>query len=333
MRRFLPALVLIVMAFLVAELLPGSAPITQPLLWPFLLLIYGPGALLIRELVRRRDGGWESVLMLGAAYGLVEEGLALQSLFNPTLYGAADWGARIFGINVVYAEAAITIHAIWSAAVPILLTDLLFPSQRASPYLGRLGLVMTAIWYLVGVALLALLARFSIAPGYSAPPLLLSLTASAAVALTVIALFVLPRCGSGSLTQNSAPQPRLVLLATCIASLLWHTPLALLWRVVPAFAGWPLVMAPMLGAVAVAAVMYRLVRRWAMAGDWNDRHRLALGSGAVVTHCLIGGMILAKTTIDRLGVAALGVVTVFLLFLLAIGVRDRVGRHVGQAEA
>src|SRR3954452_13751890 len=110
MRRFLPAMVLVVMAFLVAELLPGSAPITQPLLWPFLLLIYGPGALLIRELVRRCDRGWASILLLGAAYGFVEEGLALQSLFNPALYNAADWGARIFGINGVYAEAAIVIH-------------------------------------------------------------------------------------------------------------------------------------------------------------------------------------------------------------------------------
>src|SRR5262245_38659090 len=99
MRRLLPAVVLVGMAFLVAELLPGSAPITQPLLWPFLLLIYGPGALLIRESVRRLDRGWASILLLGAAYGLVEEGLALQSLFNPSLNSAADWGARVFGVN------------------------------------------------------------------------------------------------------------------------------------------------------------------------------------------------------------------------------------------
>src|SRR5262245_38729072 len=79
MHRLLPAFVLVGMAFLVAELLPGSAPITQPLLWPFLLLIYGPGALLIRESVRRLDRGWASILLLGAAYGIVEEGLALHA--------------------------------------------------------------------------------------------------------------------------------------------------------------------------------------------------------------------------------------------------------------
>jgi hypothetical protein len=38
MRQRSPAIVLVVIAFFVAELLPGSAPITQPLLWPILLL-------------------------------------------------------------------------------------------------------------------------------------------------------------------------------------------------------------------------------------------------------------------------------------------------------
>jgi hypothetical protein len=142
--------------------------------------------------VRRLDRGWASILLLGAAYGLVEEGLALQGLFNPALYGAANWGARIFGINGVYAEAVIVIHAVWSAAIPILLTDLLFPCQRCTPYLGRFGLVVTGIWYTLGVALVALLARFSIAPGYWAPPMLLGLAALVALALVVVALVFLP---------------------------------------------------------------------------------------------------------------------------------------------
>src|SRR5262245_44426122 len=193
MHRLLPAFVLVGMAFLVAELLPGSAPITQPLLWPFLLLIYGPGALLIRESVRRLDRGWTSILLLGGAYGIIEEGLALQSLFNPSLYSAADWGARIFSVNGVYAEAAITIHAVWSAAVPILFTELLFPDSRAVPYLGRIGFALTGFWYLLGVALLAVLTRFSIAPGYAAPPLHLAVSGFVSLLLAVAALIGLPR--------------------------------------------------------------------------------------------------------------------------------------------
>jgi hypothetical protein len=328
MRRFSPPIVLVVTAFLVAELLPGSAPITQPLLWPFLLLIYGPGALLIRESVRQLDRGWASVLLLGVAYGLIEEGLALQSLFNPKLYGAADWGGRFLGINGVYAEAAITIHAVWSAAIPILLTDLLFPSRRDGPYLGRFGLIVTGMWYILGVALLALLARFTIAPGYSAPPMLLAVTALGALVLAVVALSGLPRTAAQpkpKLTlDTNAPQPRIVLLVTCTASLIWHALLALLWRIHPAFAYWPLVLVPMLGGMTVVVVMAWLLHQWAATRDWNDRHRLALVSGALVSHSLIGAAILTKTTVDRVGVAVLGAVMIVWLVWFATRVRDRV---------
>jgi hypothetical protein len=318
------------MAFIVAELLPGSAPITQPILWPFLILIYGPGALLIRESVRRRKRGWESVVLLGAAYGFVEEGLALQSLFNPTLYGAADWGGRIFGMNGVYAEAAITIHAVWSAAVPILLTDLLFPDCSDRPYLGRFGLVVTAIWYILGVALLAVLARFSIAPEYHAPPIQLAVTTLITLALAAISLVILPRNALRPQRQTNAPRPWVVLMVTCIASLIWHALLALLWRIQPALAHWPLVLVPMLGATAVIVMMFWLLRQWAATSDWNDRHRLALASGALLSHSLIGGAILTKTTVDRAGVAVLGFAMIVLLSLFARRIRERTRHHVGS---
>jgi len=331
MRRLLPAVVLVGTAFLVAELLPGSAPITQPLLWPFLLLIYGPGALLIRESVRRLDRGWASILLLGAAYGIVEEGLALQSLFNPSLYSAADWGARIFGVNGVYAEAAIMIHAVWSAAVPILFTDLLFPDSRAVPYLRRIGFVLTGIWYLLGVSLLAALTRLSIAPGYEAPPSHLAMAALVALLLVVTALVVLPRNSARPKPAADAPQPRLVLLVTFTASVLWHALLAVLWRIEPAFADWPLFLVPVLGAMAVAASMDWGLRQWTARRGWNDRHRLALVSGAVISHSLVGGIILTKSIADRVGVGFLGLVLIVLLILFANRLRERV-QHVSGAH-
>ena len=103
------------------------------------------GALLIRDVLRRSGRGWIGILLLGAAYGFIEEGIALQSLFNPDLYNASAWG-RLGPINAVYTEAVIPIHAIWSAAVPILLTDLFFPERRSLPYLGRGGLIVTGCW-------------------------------------------------------------------------------------------------------------------------------------------------------------------------------------------
>ena len=48
------------------------------------LLLYGPGALLIRELKVRWRKGWLAVFILAAAYVVAEEGLMLNTLFDPT---------------------------------------------------------------------------------------------------------------------------------------------------------------------------------------------------------------------------------------------------------
>ena len=87
MRRVAPALVLYVLSPFVAEFLLGDFPVT--VLWLILLLgpMYGGGALLIRELTRRTGRGWPTMVLLGIAFGVVEEGLVTQSLFNPDYVG------------------------------------------------------------------------------------------------------------------------------------------------------------------------------------------------------------------------------------------------------
>ena len=83
MRRVAPAVALFFVAPFVAEFLLGNLPIT--LLGALVVLgpLYGGGALLIREVARRRGLGWGAILTLGLAYAVIEEALALQTLFNP----------------------------------------------------------------------------------------------------------------------------------------------------------------------------------------------------------------------------------------------------------
>ena len=69
-RGIWPALGLLFVAPLVAEFLLGNLPIK---LLPALVVLapmYGGGALLIREAVRRTGRGWPSVLLLGMAYAI-----------------------------------------------------------------------------------------------------------------------------------------------------------------------------------------------------------------------------------------------------------------------
>ena len=75
------------LAPLVAEFLLGNLPIK---LLPALVVLapmYGGGALLIRETVRRMGRGWPSILLLALAFGILEEAFATQSLFNPDYLG------------------------------------------------------------------------------------------------------------------------------------------------------------------------------------------------------------------------------------------------------
>jgi hypothetical protein len=332
MRRHLPAFVLIFMAPLVAELLGGTTPLGQPLVLAFLLpiylLLYGAGALLIRELVRRSGRGWTSILLLGAAYGFIEEGFASQSLFNPTLYHAGEWGVRILGINGVFTEFVIIVHVVWSAAIPILLTELLFPGQRSTPYLGRIGLAVTSVCYILGVALLWLIARVSFATGYKAPPLLPGLALLTAVILAVIALAVLPRKRPRPMLQINAPHPWVVFLIISVSVLIWQGGGDSLWSIQPLFSVWPLVLVPALGSLLVDFGVVWLVNHWSQAQDWKDLHQLALASGAVICHILVGLLIITTTTADRIGLALLGVTMTTLLAWLAI----RMHRRAASAE-
>ena len=67
---------------LVAEYLLGDLPLKLLAALIVLAPAYGGGAILIRETVRRTGRGWPTMLSLGAAYTLIGEGLATQSLFN-----------------------------------------------------------------------------------------------------------------------------------------------------------------------------------------------------------------------------------------------------------
>ncbi len=322
MRRFLPVIVLVLFAPVLAELLWGSTTISKAFVLIAELPMYGGGALLIRELVRRSGRGWGSIFLLGAAYGIVEEGLALQSFFNPTLYGASDWGARILGINGVYTVWAIGYHAVWSVAIPILLTELLFPARRDTPYLGKVGLVITAIFYVLGIGLIGLSAHsIPASAGYWASPLLPGLALLGVIALAIVALVILPpRTPEPPLPVN-APTPWLILLVTALSGFAWQFLLIWLKHFIPAITQGALVLLPLLGALAIAGVVIVLVRQWARARNWNDLHRLALVSGALIAHSVFGVLVLTQTTLDRVGLIILGLVMTILLALFAIQLR------------
>ncbi len=129
------------MAPAITELLSGSAPPVEffnPFGFPILVSLYGSGAIIVRELVIRWKKGWASLLMLGAAYGIAEEGLMVKSIFDPAWPDLAVLGSfgRWVGVNWVWALMLTIYHATFSIAMPILIVELMFPSRCRERWVG-----------------------------------------------------------------------------------------------------------------------------------------------------------------------------------------------------
>ena len=133
--RISPALVLFFLAPALGELLSGSSPPAE-FFNPFALLLlsslYGSGALVVRELKVRWDKGYASMFVLGAAYGIIEEGLMVKSFFDPEWMDLGILGiyGRWQDVNWVWAEWLTIYHAIFSIGIPITLVELAFTKSR-----------------------------------------------------------------------------------------------------------------------------------------------------------------------------------------------------------
>lgn len=155
-RNVSAAVTLFFMAPLVAEFLLGDFPLTWLPLLIVLAPMYGGGALLIRECTRRTGRGWPTMLLLGAAYGLVEEGFVTQSLFNQNylkMHLLSHAYIPALGIGLWWALLMLNVHTLWSVGVPIALVEALHPEDAKSPWLGRLGVWVVSAMLMVGLGL------------------------------------------------------------------------------------------------------------------------------------------------------------------------------------
>ncbi len=182
-------LYLVLLAALLPEAITGSTP---PLAWlnPIQALLnfwlYGTGVLVVREVSLRWKTGWPGILLLGAAYGIVEEGLAVTTFFNPTLpqLGTLGWYGRDLGVNWLWAVWLTTFHAIVSIAIPIFLLEWHWPALKGKRLLTRGGLSLSAGLLALVTLLINVLVHVGNAYREAGPEYL---AAFAAIALLVIA--------------------------------------------------------------------------------------------------------------------------------------------------
>jgi hypothetical protein len=284
--RALQVLVLLLLAPFVGEFVLGDFTLRQWWIFPIMLPIYGGGALLIREAARRAGRGWPTILLLGLAYGIVEEALADQSLFNPHFLGLhlIDYGfIPALGISGPWTISVLIIHVFWSIGVPIALVEALVPERRRDPWLGRKGLAAAGLLYVFGVALVA--KGTAAREHFMASGAQLASGAFAAAAAAALAFVLFAPAGSGGGTpagSGPAGPGRLVAAGSaafvCSLIVLVITPMG---RMFPPWA----VMAAVLFALAVPLAALALMRR---SPGWSDALADAVAVGALLTYCCWG---------------------------------------------
>lgn len=271
-RRHALPIGLFFLAPLVAEFLLGNLPITLLPALVALAPMYGGGALLIREVVRRRGLGWPNIVILGVAYGVLEEGLTTQSLFNPNYadqHLLADGFIPALGIAVPWTLFVVGIHVFWSIGAPILTMEVIAGERRTTPWLGRTGLIVTGVLFVIGIAVTTAINQ-SMWP-YTA-------TAGQLIVTGVIVVLLV---GAGLLLRidlerrpGNAPSALTVLIATLVAGgLFMGTTLADL----PTWVGVAVMVVDVAGYLTLLA-------RWSARDGWTEMHYLAVAAGALLTY-------------------------------------------------
>ncbi|HUA14974.1 MAG TPA: hypothetical protein VMG31_06735 [Verrucomicrobiae bacterium] len=311
--RVAPAIGLFFLAPLVAEFLLGDLPITFLAALVVLAPMYGGGALLIREVVRRTGRGWPSLLVLALAYGIVEEAFTTQTLFNPNYLHMSLGLLRpayiaALGIGAWWTVFVLTLHTVWSVSVSVALTEALVPDSETSPWLGSIGLTVTAVLFLLGAVAST---RMEIKQDHFVASMGQFAGAAIACVLLVLTAFRLPRTAREKAhAPGRAPSPWLVGgLALAEGSIFLLVPKAWAWRAVGIYL--------VLDVTIIVAVSI-----WSAREGWGKVHRLALAGGAALAYAwhafiqmpVVGQNMLA---VDRAGNAVFAASLIVLLWIAA----------------
>jgi hypothetical protein len=317
MRRVAPAIVLFVLSPLVAEFLLGNIAIDAVANVVFLAPLYGGGALLIREVTRRTGRGWPTMMLLGFAFAVFEEGLITQTLFNPSYFGHDLIGPThlpALGIGVWWTVFVLTLHTVWSTSVSIAMAEALIPARSTSPWLGRVGVGVTGVLVAAGAAL-SFYGTYE-QERFLATPAQLGLSAVCVAAVVTVAL-TLRRPAPSAAPVKPAPRPVLVGGVTLAASSLF-----MIGRDI---ATWQTVAAWLLLFTGVGALLVR----WSRRDGWGAAHRLAMAGGALLTYAWVGfpavPLLGSTGIVDRVGnvVFALGAVALILVSAARTAPRPR----------
>ncbi|HEY3390440.1 MAG TPA: hypothetical protein VGK38_12750 [Prolixibacteraceae bacterium] len=304
-----PILTLYVLSPLIAELLFGSTPVSRSVQLIFESLLYGSGVLLVREFARRQRLGWTSIILLGIAFGVVEECILLQSAFNPQFLGNDLSFGRSGGVNWVWGQYIIGYHAIWSIAIPILVAELIYPDRKTQPWLNKTGIAITSSIYLFSCV--AFYSTFVKLSGFTTSFIHYLVAGVLAFVLIVLAVYLPSRISVKSASKK--PAPFVIGIIAFAGSTIWLILFSLLFKQGVGLPAWIV----QLSGILIVLILFFFLSGW-VRQNWNENHWFSVAFG-----CLMASMIFGLTTLiqsgNQLDIAsqvAFILITTGLMFLL-----------------
>jgi hypothetical protein len=314
-KRFLsPAVVLLFLSPIIGELLSGSAPPAEffnPLGFIMLAILYGGGAILVREMSYRWGKDWPALLVLGAAYGIAEEGLMCKSFFDPNWPDLGPLGSygRWLGVNWVWALELTIYHAVFSIAIAILLVSLMFAKQRSSAWVSRRKLYVLFILWVVNAAFI-----FLFISKYRPPVVQYLVTVIVTAGLCMLAWRLPHPMFISDVGDKKVAHPFWFLLTGFGGTL----SLFFLSWVLPHTGIQPLF--TMVFLIGLVVLVGWVVLRLSGAGaSWSGKHQLALVSGALIFFILLAPLqeFDKKRTDNTTGMTVVGLAMAMFLVWLA----------------
>lgn len=281
-----PILVLFILPPIIAELLSGSTPVSRAEQLIFESIFYGSAALLIREFTRRYKLGWYSIILIGFAFGIIEECLLLQSAFNPHFLNFDISFGRLWGVNWAWSEIIITNHSIWSITIPILFAELIFPGRKDKPWLNKVGTgIFTILYMLSGFGFYTTFYKMS---GFTTSWIHYTVSGLLAVGIILIAanLKVKPLVKY----HFKSPSTIVIGIISLLLSLFWLNLLSLVFKKEPGVPAWLVE----LSGIMLVFVFLFFILGW-INSKWNDLHRFSLACGALYAGMFFGLTILIQS--------------------------------------
>jgi hypothetical protein len=274
----------------IPEYLSSSSPlnsiILNPVFFPIQLALnlglYVPGVLLVREAMIRWHKGLGSVLLLGAAYGILEEGVALSTLFysNAQPVGNLGYYGHWVGVNWIWVAGILPVHMIFSITIPIVLLGLALPYTRGEPFLTGRKLPTTVAVLIVDVIVLMLFV-FGVTKFWMGTPVFVGSLLS--IAALVYAARRIPAGSVRPTTNNPMRSPGTML----IIGIAFY-PCVLLSEGLAEASGLPAAIDLPL-VIAVEALFLALVLR-SIGSQNNERQSILLALGLILPIAVFGAV-------------------------------------------